>query len=79
MDLGEGHAIDRLGQTWLFDYGARTDMQPVYRAFAVKGTAEGDLLWGIYKYTYESGDDNARLTKVESVRRGSYTLRSTYF
>lgn len=79
MDLGEGHAIDRLGQIWLFDYGARTDKQPVYRAFASFGADEDALVWGIYKYTYESGDDNARITKVESVRRGSYTLRSSYF
>lgn len=48
------------------DYGARTDGQPDYEGFGVRGLAAGSAGWLIYKYTY-SGDP------------GDMTLRQTAY
>lgn len=58
------------------DYSIRTDSQPVYVGFAPKGLAEGTAGWLLYKFTYESSSDNARLTKKQCAY-GNWTNRAS--
>lgn len=49
-DLRRGRHDQRIR----FDYGARTDGNPVYAARAVQGTADTSATWQIQRFTYDS-------------------------
>jgi len=38
------------------DYGVRTDGQPIYLGYAIRGKATSDDAWIIYKHTYDVND-----------------------
>lgn len=66
-----GHANEET----LFDYGARTDGQPVYIATAPTGTSQDAAAWLVTKYTY---DGSNRATRGATLSNVVYTLRATY-
>lgn len=44
------------------DYTTRTDGQPTYIGYAIRGLSQSSDGWMIQKFTYESASDNARIT-----------------
>lgn len=59
----------------IYDYGNRSDGQPVYSGQAVPGVAQGTTSWIIYKYTYD-GSTPANLT-LRQTGYGSWTNRAS--
>lgn len=55
------------------DYSARTDGQPVYLGYAVKGKATSDDAWMVYKFTY---DVNNQCT-IRQTAYGVWTNRAS--
>jgi hypothetical protein len=75
MQLAHAHYRDIPGWTQKYDYGARTDGQPVYHGRALNGASEDDPDWIITYYTYNGSDFiGTAICKI-----GSWTDRATLF
>ena len=59
-----------------FDYGTRTDGQPVYIGYAPSGTLVGDSLWLLHKFTYDTSNN---VTRREVAVDKDWTNRAIYF
>jgi hypothetical protein len=74
--MGVRHAFeyDLPGHQVRFDYGTRTDGQPIYKGLAENGATTATPIWRIFKFTY-TGDD---MTLKESAL-GSWDNRASLF
>lgn len=53
-----------------------TDGNPDYAGFANPGSADGDSVWTIKKYTY---DGSRQCTKIQIVFKKDWTNRASHF
>lgn len=75
MDLKNGFYRDLPYWKKLYDYGERTDGQPVYRGYATTDTANEDLAWIIFFSKY---NDSGFLTE-EYCLEGAWDNRVALF
>lgn len=60
----------------IFDYGSRTDTQPLYLGKSIGGTLESNSTWKVTKFRFESSSDNARIIEVDSRENIRWTNRA---
>lgn len=75
MYLTNAFVRDLPNRVQMYDYGERTDGQPVYWGHAEYGTATDSGGWIIFKYAY---NEDSTIAKIES-RGGIWDAKTEYF
>ena len=75
MILRQAFLRDLPNEQEFYDYGARTDMQPVYYGHAPLGTAESTAKWVLFFFTY---NDDGSIKKKFSLE-GAWDQRVNLF